>query len=126
MSRAAQTVDMTLGDPKKRILAFAFPIFLSQLFQQCYNAADTLIVGKIIGNEAQAAVSSSGSLIFLFISFFVGTGAGAALGTAVGALIGHDGKGAAIGAAVGTAVGAGAVFVAGLVLGKKIEKIKIF
>lgn len=77
MSRAAQTVDMTLGDPKKRILAFAFPIFLSQLFQQCYNAADTLIVGKIIGNEAQAAVSSSGSLIFLFVSFFVGTGAGA-------------------------------------------------
>ena len=77
MSRAAQTVDMTLGNPKKQILTFAFPIFLSQLFQQCYNAADTLIVGKIIGNEAQAAVSSSGSLIFLFISFFVGTGMGA-------------------------------------------------
>ena len=69
--------NMTVGNPYRFILEFAFPIFLSQLFQQFYNTADTLIVGKFLGTEALAAVSSSGTLIFLMISFFVGTAMGA-------------------------------------------------
>ena len=69
--------DMTVGNSYRLILEFAFPVFLSQLFQQFYNTADTLIVGKFLGTEALAAVSSSGTLIFLMVSFFVGTAMGA-------------------------------------------------
>ncbi|MBQ2618218.1 MAG: MATE family efflux transporter, partial [Oscillospiraceae bacterium] len=68
---------LTEGSPKKVITAFAFPIFLSQLFQQLYNTADAWIVSTYLGDEAFAAVTSSGSLIFLMISFFVGASMGA-------------------------------------------------
>lgn len=68
---------MTEGNSYRLILEFAFPIFLSQLFQQLYNTVDTLIVGKYLGTEALAAVSSSGTLIFLMTSFFIGTATGA-------------------------------------------------
>ena len=71
------SVLMTEGDPKKVILTFAAPIFLSQLFQQLYNTADAWIVSRFRGDDAFAAVSSSGSLIFLTISFFVGASMGA-------------------------------------------------
>ena len=59
------------------LFTFAFPIFLSQLFQQLYNTADAWIVGHYLGDRAFAAVTSSGSLIFLFISFFIGLSMGA-------------------------------------------------
>lgn len=68
---------LTVGDPKKIITTFALPIFLSQLFQQLYNTADAWIVGQYLGKDALAAVGSSGSLIYLLISFFVGTSMGA-------------------------------------------------
>lgn len=68
---------MTEGNPYKLILNFALPVFLSQVFQQLYNTADSLIVGRFLGTEALAAVSSSGTLIFLMISFFSGTSLGA-------------------------------------------------
>ena len=71
------TVLMTKGDPKRVILSFAAPIFLSQLFQQLYNTADAWIVSRYLGDEAFAAVSSSGSLIMLSTSFFVGASMGA-------------------------------------------------
>lgn len=70
------TVNMTRGEYKKIIFRFAFPIFLSQLFQQLYNSIDSLIVGNVLGETALAAVSSSGSLIFLFVGFFIGLGSG--------------------------------------------------
>lgn len=68
---------MTAGNTKKLIIRFAIPVFLSQLFQQLYNSADSLIVGNFLGKEALAAVSSSGTLIFLLVSFFTGTAMGA-------------------------------------------------
>ena len=74
-----QTVDMTRGNPYVMILKFALPVFLSQLFQQLYNTADTFIVGEFLGTEALAAVSSSGNLIFLMISFFEGLAIGAGI-----------------------------------------------
>ena len=70
-------VHMTEGDPRRVIVSFALPVLLSQLFQQLYSTADTWIVGHFRGTEALAAVSSSGSLTFLMISFFVGTSMGA-------------------------------------------------
>ena len=69
--------DLTIGKPSSVILAFALPIFLSQLFQQLYNTVDALIVGQFLGTDALGAVSSSGNLIFLLVSFFIGTAMGA-------------------------------------------------
>lgn len=67
---------MTEGNTYKLIIEFAIPIFLSQVFQQLYNTADSLIVGKYLGTDSLAAVSSSGPLIFLLVSFFVGVSMG--------------------------------------------------
>ena len=69
--------DMTVGSPWKLIAGFALPVLLSQIFQQLYNTADSLIVGRFLGDEALAAVSSSGPLIFLMTSFFEGLTLGA-------------------------------------------------
>ena len=73
----AATRDLTKGRPFSVIITFALPMLLSQLFQQLYNTADTLIVGQFLGTEALAAVSASGSLIFLMVSFFEGLAMGA-------------------------------------------------
>ncbi|WP_367400010.1 MATE family efflux transporter [uncultured Dubosiella sp.] len=70
-------VIMTEGPIWKKMILFAFPIFLGQLFQQLYNTADSLIVGNFLGSQALAAVSSSGNLIFLMIGFFNGMSMGA-------------------------------------------------
>lgn len=72
----AATKDMTVGKPATVMLQFTLPILLSQLFQQLYNTADSLIVGRFLGTDALAAVSSSGNLIFLLVSFFTGTSMG--------------------------------------------------
>lgn len=71
-----QTLNMTTGDPRGMILRFAVPVFLSQLFQQLYNTVDTLTVGHMISNDAMGAVSATGSLIFLLVSFFTGASMG--------------------------------------------------
>ena len=68
---------LTEGSIWKKILLFALPIFLGNLFQQFYNAFDSWVVGKFIGDTALAAVSSSGSLIFMFVGFFNGVAMGA-------------------------------------------------
>ncbi|WP_300280303.1 MATE family efflux transporter [uncultured Subdoligranulum sp.] len=59
------------------MLVFAIPIFFSNLFQQLYNAVDSLIVGNFLGGDALAAVGSSGSLIFLLTGFVNGVSLGA-------------------------------------------------
>lgn len=84
---SAGTKDMTHGVPWHLISVFAVPIFLSQLFQQLYNTADALIVSKFLGDNALAAVSASGPLVFLMVSFFAGaaTGAGVAISRYFGA-----------------------------------------
>lgn len=69
--------NLTEGAIWKKILFFALPIFLGQVFQQLYNTFDSLIVGKYLGDEALAAVSSSGSLIFMMVGFFGGVAMGA-------------------------------------------------
>lgn len=68
---------MTTGSIPKRMISFAMPLFLGNLFQQLYNTVDSLIVGNFLGSSALAAVSSSGSLIFLLIGFLTGISSGA-------------------------------------------------
>ena len=78
MNQSKQSANLlTEGSIPKKLLAFAFPLFLGNLFQQFYNIADSLVVGNVIGNDALAAVSSSGSLIFLLVGFFNGISVGA-------------------------------------------------
>ena len=69
------------------MLLFALPVLLGNIFQQMYNAFDAWCVGHYIGDDALAAVSSSGSLIFMMISFFNGLsmGAGVVIARAFGA-----------------------------------------
>lgn len=69
--------DLTVGSIRKKILLFALPILIGQVFQQLYNTFDSLIVGKYLGDQALAAVSSSGSLIFMMVGFFQGISLGA-------------------------------------------------
>ena len=73
------TRDMTTGKISSQMISFALPIFLSQVFQQLYNTADAFIVGQFLGTKALGAVTSSGTLIFLLTSFFIGTTMGAGI-----------------------------------------------
>ncbi len=68
---------MTEGSIWKTMLLFALPVFLSNVFQQLYNTFDAWCVGNFIDDNALAAVSSSGSLIFMMVSFFNGVAMGA-------------------------------------------------
>ena len=68
--------DMTVGSPARVILNFTLPIFIGNIFQQLYNMADAVIVGKFVGPNALAAVGSCGTLMFLIIGFLQGLTAG--------------------------------------------------
>lgn len=70
------TKDMTTGSPLKIILLFSIPVLLGNLFQQFYNMVDTIIVGQYLGEEALAAVGSTGCLMFLVLGFANGTAQG--------------------------------------------------
>ncbi len=72
-----QRITLTEGSIWKAMLLFAMPVFLGNVFQQLYNAFDAWCVGNYIGENALAAVSSSGSLIFMMVSFFNGVAMGA-------------------------------------------------
>lgn len=62
----------------KQLLLFFFPILLGTFFQQLYNTVDAAVVGKFVGKEALAAVGgATGTLINLFVGFFVGLSSGA-------------------------------------------------
>lgn len=66
------TKDLTTGHPLKVILWFAFPLVLGNLFQQFYNLADTIIVGRFVGVNALAAVGSTGSINYMILGFVIG------------------------------------------------------
>ena len=80
-------LSLTQGSIWKGILLFALPVLLGNLFQQFYNAFDSWCVGNYIGEEALAAVGSSGSLIFMMVSFFnrLSMGAGVVIARHYGA-----------------------------------------
>lgn len=64
--------DLINGNITVSMLRFAFPLMLGNLLQQCYNIADTLIVGRVLGADALAAVGSSYALIVFVTSVFIG------------------------------------------------------
>lgn len=71
---------ITEGVIWKQLLLFFFPIVFGTLFQQIYNTADTLVVGRFVGKEALAAVGGSAcQIVNLIVGFFVGLASGAAV-----------------------------------------------
>ncbi len=68
---------ITEGVIWKQLLLFFFPIMLGSFFQQMYNTADTMIVGRFAGTSALAAVGSTSSFVNLLFGFFVGLASGA-------------------------------------------------
>lgn len=70
---------MLTGSPGKALFIFALPIILGNLFQQFYNMADSMIVGRYVGEDALAAVGASYSLTTVFIMVAIGGGMGASV-----------------------------------------------
>ena len=79
--------DMTVGRPWKRIMEFSVPMLLGNFAQQLYNTADSIIVGKFVGDNALAAVGSAMPILNLLLALFVGisTGAGIVVSQSFGA-----------------------------------------
>ena len=68
--------DMTRGNPLKLFLYFSVPLLIGNIFQQLYSMVDTIIVGRFVGENALAAVGSTGSMFFLVNGFLVGLTSG--------------------------------------------------
>ena len=64
--------DLTRGPVMRTMLCFAVPMILGNLLQQCYNVADTLIVGQFLGADPLAAVGSSYTLMTFLTSILLG------------------------------------------------------
>ena len=70
---------MTEGAPWKRIAEFAIPMLIGNLAQQLYNTADSIVVGKYIGDNALAAVGTCMPILNLLLAIFVGVATGAGI-----------------------------------------------
>lgn len=68
--------DLTVGREGRRILFFALPLLVGSVFQQLYNIVDSIIVGRVIGKEALAAVGNAFPLMFTLIALIIGVAFG--------------------------------------------------
>ncbi len=80
--KKTSNINMTEGNPTLLLIAFAFPMLIGNLFQQAYNFADSIIVGRLLGANAFAAVGATGSVSFLFFSICNGISSGGGIITA--------------------------------------------
>ena len=81
-TRSSKTQDMTEGNPFKLIFLFSIPVLLGNLFQNFYSMADSIIVGRLLGTNALAAVGNTGPMNFLILGFISGLTSGFAVITA--------------------------------------------
>lgn len=72
-------IDMTKGRPLAVLLKFTLPLMIGNMFQQLYNMADTIIVGRFVSAGALAAVGSTGTVMFLLTGFAQGITSGFAI-----------------------------------------------
>ena len=70
-------IDMCNGPLLGKIMIFYIPLMLSGILQLLFNAADIVVVGRFAGNQALAAVGSTGSLTNLLVNIFIGLSVGA-------------------------------------------------
>ncbi|MCL2398464.1 MAG: MATE family efflux transporter [Defluviitaleaceae bacterium] len=73
------SIDMTEGEPWKKLLLFTIPLLVGNLFQQLYNTADAIILGRFVGDDALAAVGSSIPVFFLLLVLLMGVAIGAGI-----------------------------------------------
>ena len=64
--------DLTIGSPGKSLIMFTIPLFISVMFQQMYNIADSVIAGKFAGEDALAAIGASYPITMIFMAVAVG------------------------------------------------------
>lgn len=76
MHKRQSANDLTIGNPLTKILLFSLPLVCGTLFQQLYNFADTIIIGRYLGKNALAAVGVTYSLNFLILGFVQGCAVG--------------------------------------------------
>ena len=74
-----KAVDMTTGSERRHLILFALPLLAGNLLQQLYNIADTMIVGKALGDSALAAVGATTSVTYLFYTLCLGLGIGSGI-----------------------------------------------
>lgn len=74
--KTMRTQDMTQGDPLRLIFGFAIPLFIGNIFQQLYTIADTMVVGRGLGDSAIAAIGATSALYNLLINFAWGMNSG--------------------------------------------------
>lgn len=79
LKKLFQATDMTTGKPWKRIIVFAIPMLLGNIAQQMYSTVDSIVVGKYVGDNALAAVGSSGPILNLLLVLFIGISMGASI-----------------------------------------------
>jgi len=79
--KSSKMLNMTSGNPARLLILFAIPLLIGNVFQQAYNLADSIIVGKYVGSAALAAIGSTGSITFLFFSVCNGISTGAGVVT---------------------------------------------
>lgn len=125
MRRKNDRVEMCSGPLLINILRFSVPVMLTALFQQLYNAADTIVVGRYAGESALAAVGNAGSVTSLILNLFLGLSSGVSvvLGRALGA---KDDKavGTVVHTAISVSIWAGAlVSVLGILLAKPLLRL---
>lgn len=75
-ARISYRMDMTEGPLTTKIIKFTIPVMLSGILQLLFNTADVIVVGRFTGKTALAAVGSTGSLINLLVSLFIGLSIG--------------------------------------------------
>lgn len=71
--------DLTVGKPQEVLWRFTIPMFISVIFQQMYNIADSVIAGKFAGEDALAAVGASYPITMIFMAIAVGSNIGCAV-----------------------------------------------
>ena len=91
-SRSSDIVNMTEGNPVGLLIRFSIPMLVGNLFQQVYNLADSVIVGRLVSANALAAIGASSSVTFLFFALCNGIGTGGGIITSQHFGSGDDGK----------------------------------
>ena len=76
MNSKQYEIDMTHGAIFGKLIQFAIPLMLSSMLQLLFNAVDVIVVGRFVGSQALAAVSSNTALINIFTTLFIGVSLG--------------------------------------------------
>lgn len=72
MGKKDNVMNMTAGNPVSFLIRFAIPLMIGNIFQQLYNLVDSVIVGRLVGSNALAAIGATSSVTFMFFAHFNG------------------------------------------------------